>query len=355
MSDEPRIFDETLLADFANVSKSAYPEGSKTTDTAHNRWKLIEAPAGPGLYHGITRDGHTAGRIVVQRRDLRLGSSIHRGGHPVDLLVDQQRRKATDALQLVARLPKSQGFDLIFHTCNANAAPIYAQLSRFYPNYVARFELLPFGLPLRVRRPLAALARRDIPGMDALSAPWRWGAGLTTRMPARVRVTQEPPAPAALDALLDAFAAKAGLHSVRTADVLRWRFASGPLFRGDVAYLYERDRLTGYAATTMTAFDSVKVLALMDAVWDPSSQSTVAAIKRLALSRALDQGADLLFTLLNPKSPLAARLTGFPFLPLPQRLLKHPTPIFVVDIDRALAATAARDDAYILLTDLDYF
>ena len=87
----------------------------------------------------------------------------------------------------------------------------------------------------------------------------------------------------------------------------------------------------------------------------PSSQSTVAAIKRLALSRALDQGADLLFTLLNPKSPLAARLTGFPFLPLPQRLLKHPTPIFVVDIDRALAATAARDDAYILLTDLDYF
>ena len=57
----------------------------------------------------------------------------------------------------------------------------------------------------------------------------------------------------------------------------------------------------------------------------------------------------------NPQSPLARQFMGLQFLPLPEHLMKHPTPIFVIDVDRSLADTAARKDGYFPLTEHDYF
>jgi hypothetical protein len=91
-------------------------------------------------------------------------------------------------------------------------------------------------------------------------------------------------------------------------------------------------------------------------VVDPDEGAAgVRAIRRRALADALAAGCDILFAMFNPQSPLARRFIGFPFLPLPQRLMKHMTPIFVLDVDRSLADMAARSDGYFLLTDLDYF
>jgi hypothetical protein len=348
-------FDDAVLAGYLELSARHYGADSRSAHAAHARWKLQTPPAGPAMHFGLSREGAGIGRILLQRRDLRLGDRRLRAGYTVDFLVDTQQAKATDALKLVGSVPKAAGFDLVYQTYNERSAPLYEQIKRFFPNYVERFRLLPFGLPLRARRPLASLARLNLPGIDLLSMPWRMGLSAYAAT-SRIEATIEPPAEAEFAGLLDRFAGSIGLHSVRDPAVLRWRFAEGPFFNGRVVYLRRGGQLVGYYATTVTEFAGARFLALMDAVVDPDvNDAGVSSIKRQALADALAAGCDILFAMFNPQSPFARQFMGFPFLPLPQRLMKHPTPIFVVDVDRSLADTAARRDGYFLLTDLDYF
>jgi hypothetical protein len=348
-------FDDAVLAGYLELSARHYGAKSRSADEAHARWKLQTPPAGPAMHFSLSREGAGVGRILLQRRDLRIGDRRLRAGYTVDFLVDAQQAKATDALKLVGAVPKAAGFDLVYQTYNERSAPLYDQIKRFFPNYVERFRLLPFGLPLRARRPLASLAKLDLPGIDLLSAPWRLGLSAYAAT-SRIEATSEPPAEDEFARLLDRFAANVGLHSVRDPAVLRWRFNDGPFFNGRVVYLRHGGQLIGYYATTVTEFAGARFLAVMDAVVDPDvDDAGVSAIKRQVLADALAAGCDILFAMFNPQSPLARRFMGFPFLPLPERLMKHPTPIFVIDVDRSLADVAARRDGYFLLTDLDYF
>jgi hypothetical protein len=345
-------FDEAVLAGFLDLSARYYGADSRSAHAGHARWKLQAPPAGPAAHFSLERDGAGIGRILLQRRALRLGDRRFRAGYTVDFLVDPQHARATDALKLVGSVPRAAGFDLVFQTYNERSAPLYEQIRRFFPNYIERFRLLPYGLPLRARRPLAHLAKLDVPGIDLLTAPWRLGLSALAAT-ARIEAGVEPPAEAELTALLDRFANQVGLHSVRDAAVLRWRFAGGPFYNGRVVYLRHEGRLVGYYATTVTEFAGARFLALMDAV--AVDAAAVTAIKRHALADALAAGVDILFAMFNPQAPLGRRFIGFPFLPLPERLMKHPTPIFVLDVDRSLAEVASRADGYFLLTDLDYF
>lgn len=359
MSQSPRVvaspFNDELVARYLDLSARHYGAESASANAAHCRWKCLGSPAGPARYIGLMRGDEEVGRVVLQRRDLRYQQQRIRGGLSVDLLVDSKKAEATDALRLIFRLPRAETFDIVFHTYNENSSGIYNQVHRYFPNYVERFALLPYGLPLRARKALASLAKVDLPGIDILTAPWRAALGAFARTRA-VQTSQELPSPEELSGLLDRFAASVGLHSVRDPDVLRWRFAEGPLSHGAVNYLRLDGRLVGYYATTVTIFAGAKFLALMDAVVDPAVATTVvAAIKRLALADALAGRCDMLFAMFNPRSAIAAAFTGFPFLPLPERLMKHRTPIFVLDVDHAFADVAARDDGYFMLTDLDYF
>jgi len=348
-------FDDAVLAGYLELSTRHYGADSRSAHAGHARWKLQTPPAGPAMHFGLSREGAEIGRILLQRRDLRLGDRRLRAGYTVDFLVDAQQAKATDALKLVASVPKATGFDLVYQTYNERSAPLYEQIKRFFPNYVERFRLQPFGLPLRARRPLASLAKLNLPGIDLLSAPWRLGLSAFAAG-TRIEATPLPPAEAELAGLLDRFAGSVGLHSVRNSAVLRWRFADGPFFNGRVVYLRHGGQLVGYYATTVTEFAGARFLALMDAVVDPGVDDlVVTAIRRRALADALAAECDILFAMFNPQSPLGRRFIGFPFLPLPERLMKHPTPIFVIDVDRSLADVAARSDGYFLLTDLDYF
>jgi hypothetical protein len=348
-------FDASVIASYLDLSRRYYGPESRSADESHARWKLQGPPAGPAVHLSVVREDTSVGRILLQRRNFRFGSGRLRGANAVDFLVDSQQARATDALKLISQLPRAADFQFVYHTYNERSAPLYEQIKRFFPNYLERFRLLPYGLPLRARRPLAGLARIDLPGIDILTAPWRLvlSAAAST---GPIEATTETPPEAEFAALLDRFAAAVGLHSVRDPAVLRWRFADGPFLNGRVVYLHRNGVLVGYYATTVTEFAGAKFLALMDAVVDPPAGDTiVTAIKRRALADALAADCDVLFAMFNPQSPLARRFTGFPFLPLPQRLMKHPTPIFVIDIDHSLADVAARSDGYFLLTDLDYF
>jgi hypothetical protein len=348
-------FDESALAAYLELSTGHYGAASRSAHAEHSRWKLQDSPAGAAEQFVLSRGDEQIGRVLLQRRDLRCADRVFRAGYTVDFLVDAQKAKATDALKLISTIPRAKGFDFVYQTYNERSAPLYEQIRRFFPNYVERFALLPFGLPLRARRALAGLGGPNLPGIDHLTAPWRLLLK-ACRPPAGVQAGTDAPSRDELSALLDRFAGSVGLHSLRDADVLRWRFGTGPFFKGRVTYLRADGALVGYYATTTTEFSGVRFLALMDAVVDPRAAGpTVAAIKRLALAEALATNCDMLFTMLNPQAPLASRLVGFPFLPLPERLMKHRTPIFVIDIDRALGDIAARSDAYFLLTDLDYF
>jgi hypothetical protein len=348
-------FDAAAIADYLDLSRRHYGPESRSAHEDHTRWKLQGPPAGPAIHLRAIREDTCVGRILLQRREFRFGDTRLHAANAVDFLVDAERARATDALKLISRLPRTADFQLVYHTYNERSAPLYEQIKRFFPNYVERFRLLPFGLPLRAQRPLASLAGLNLPGIDLLSVPWRLGLSAYTTTH-RIEATTEPPVDAEFAGLLDRFAGNVGLHSARDPAVLRWRFSEGPLFNGRVVYLRRGGKLVGYYATTITEFAGARFLALMDAVVDPDlNDAGVSAIKRRALADALAAGCDILFAMFNPRSPLARRFIGFPFLPLPERLMKHPTPIFVIDVDRSLADVAARSDGYFLLTDLDYF
>jgi hypothetical protein len=359
VSQSPRIvacpFDEDILKRYLDLSARHYGAQSTSADAAYARWKCMAGPAGSARYIGIRRGDQEVGRLVLQRRDLRYRQQRLRGGISIDLLVDSRKAAPTDAVMLAFALPKAETFDIIYHTNNENSAPLGEKMHRLIPRYVSRFALRPYGLPLRARKALASLVGVDLPGIDLLTAPWRAGLGLVART-TEVEVSESAPSADELSGLLDRFASAVGLHSVRDADVLQWRFAEKPRDRGAVRYLRASGRLVGYYATMVTSFAGAKFLALMDAVVEPAlAGSIIPAIKRLALADALGQRCDMLFAMFNPRSAMAAAFTGFPFLPLPDRLMKHRTPIFVLDIDPAFADIAARDDGYFLLTDLDSF
>lgn len=347
--------DDAVLARYIELSAQHYGVASKSANPRHNGWKFQDSPAGLAVHFGLTRDGEDIGHILLQRRDLRYAERRFRGGFTADFLVNSEKAKATDALKLVAAVPRAAGFDFVYQTYNKNSAPLYEQIKRFIPNYVERFSLSPFGLPLRARRPLASIAKVDLPGIDYVTAPWRLVLS-AFKAPRGVQPSTEWPSEEELSRLLDRFAGSAGLHTFRDSEVLRWRFGEGTLFNGRLTFLRADGALVGYYATTITEFAGAKFMALMDAVVDPrTSKMASVAIKRLALVDALEAKADMLFAMFNPRSPVAKELMGFPFLPLPDRLMMHRTPIFVIDVDRTLADIAARDDGYFLLTDLDYF
>jgi hypothetical protein len=140
-------FDDAVLAGYLDLSARHYGADSRSAHAQHTRWKLQSAPAGPAMHFGLSREGAEIGRILLQRRDLRTGGRRLRAGYTVDFLVDAETAQATDALKLVASIPKAAGFDLVYQTCNERSAPLYEQIKRFFPNYIERFRLLPFGLP----------------------------------------------------------------------------------------------------------------------------------------------------------------------------------------------------------------
>jgi hypothetical protein len=293
---------------------------------------------------------------MLQPRPFRdAAGERHQAALVVDVVIAPGHRSALTLIQLLRAQMQAGDFELLIHTSNETSDPIYRKLLR----YPVAFELKAFGLPLRSGNAVRKLWGRSVPGIDVLTAAWRGGllaAAMAGRAAARLSVAEGLPPGEVFESIMAGFRRQVGPHFDRSLDFLRWRFSEGPLFSGTLATLRIGGTPRGYLAWRTLELEGMTFFVLMDV----ALSSPLRAGERWALwlelaRRAGAAGADLLFVMLNPGNPLLASLAGPPLLAIPDRLLPHPSPIFVHARSPALEPLRESRSTYLTLADIDYF
>jgi hypothetical protein len=321
----------------------------------HFWWKHGIGPAKPSYAVSLFESDHLVGRAMIQRRSLRLGHGhTLRGGLVFDLILAPAHRSAANFISLCRGQMKAPELDILVHTSNEVSDPLYRNLMRY--SIVCHLEA--YGLPVRSRRILRKLLGRSLPGFDLLTFPWR----LTLRVVAeafrklsQLEFRTDIPAATELHEVKTYLSSLGSPHFDRDPNFLRWRFLEGPLLKGQLVCLYKANQFCGYVASRRVGFEGIELLLLMDFAPARSLTRTERLAVRLELlARAVREGADVVLTMMNPYSKVAAEILGFPFIRLPDRFLPHQTPIYVRPL-RETDALHGLDSMYITLADIDYF
>ena len=118
--------------------------------------------------------------------------------------------------------------------------------------------------------------------------------------------------------LLDDFAGKFEISAVRNLQTLRWRFRDLPHRNYRILAAKEGDRIRGFAVMRPMAMKEFRSLALTDLVCDPEDKKTMRALLKAVHRAALEEGADLISTVLNPHSPFLKDMKRFGYIKTPE-------------------------------------
>jgi hypothetical protein len=349
------LFTADAIAAHTELARTTYSEAA-VLDRAHFRWKHLEGPCGASIAVNMHDGQMLVGRSLIQLRDFQIDpSKVVRAGVIFDLMLAPGYRSAQQFLALVRAQWSTDRVDLVLHTSNATSDPLYRMLLR----YPISFRMAAFGLPVRIKRILRKLLGWTVPGIDMLTAPWRWAlraAASLGRAATGIRFELGMPAEADLQSVVQRFRQVAGPHLRRDRAFLEWRFQNATLFKATIATVVRTDRVCGYVVWRKIELEGIEFLVLMDFVLDDDLTSLQRLVVRLELARrACEEGADILFVMANTKNKLAAQVCNLPLIRIPERYLPHPTPIFVHPKRDELAWLRQQEDMFLTLGDLDYF
>ncbi len=340
------LSDETAVLDLLTASMAGGPTGTRSRDFF--RWKHRDNPFGvsPGL---VATDGD---RIVGVRMFLRWrlahgGRTLHclravdTATHP-----DYLRRGIfkTLTLELLRQLEQDEQVDLIFNTPNAASRPGYLRMGWQEVGTVP-LQVAPLR-PLRFLRGVRGASHANASGTaDAVASSFKGPAARpeTPLGPARDAWKDEQQ----LANLLESLATPDRLHTRRTLDYLRWRYADAPGL--DYLCIPVRDggRLTGLGFARLRPRASLWELTLSDVLVADGDTRSAAAV----LSGARSSGADHVVVHASPGTEVRAVARRKGFLPVPGngiRLVANP---------RSAAATPALESSawQLALGDLEVF
>jgi hypothetical protein len=343
--------EEGSIESFRTLSAREY-QTPEQLDAAHLRWKHISNPFGRSIAVNAYEGQQLVGHVLLQPRELNVGNGVLHAAFMIDLLVHPDHRQGGGVfLGLMRALEEAHGFDLVCHSSNLLSDPLFQALS-----YPAPIKLSAYALPLGLLRsgePGAAVPR------IVLNVIWRQAVSVVTGMclaGGSLELRDDHPGADLHEEVCAAFRAEAGPHYARSTAFLKWRFTDAPLWRGTIKYLYSGSIYRGYLALSETVQSGRRFMVLSDAVFDPDvSDAELRRLRFLMVQQALADGYDALYTMVNPRHSLAARMIGFPLCRLPERLLPHPVPIYVRPFSERANGLAQRGDLYITLADLDYF
>ncbi len=210
--------EEVPLAEVLGLLRLALGEGPLGRSDAAFRWKHRESPFGPspGLA-AVAADGTLVGVRIFQRWRLSAGGSELAAARAVDTVTHPEWRRRGIfrrlTLDLAERL-RAEGTALIFNTPNPRSRAGYLAMGW------SSLGRVPLSIrPLRPGRIAAGLLRRRRTGPHP-EPP---------RPPAGTRPVAELVADPAAGALLAAaWSGEPRLHTPRTLDYLRWRYAAPP-------------------------------------------------------------------------------------------------------------------------------
>jgi len=344
------------LVDHIAVGSSEY-SSPEVVNPDHVAWKHLDNPYGPSVSVSLRKEsGELVGHSFLQPRMFCIGhGQVVSGATITDLVIVPAERIAA-ALIGMTRMAKSvECFDVVLHTSNHVSDVIYRKLFKF----PVACTLVASALPLRVANALAAHVPigwlRD--GLDILVAPWRWlvkGAAALSGTVGRISFGVEPAASVA-DEIFEDFKGHAGPHFERNTAFLDWRFREGPVFKGQLLWVWCRRQCLGYIAVRKVSINGFDVLVVLDSVLRrPLNKLESVSVQLLCAREAVQAHCDAVFCLANQGNDALRWWSEAPFIRIPDSYLPHPTPIFVHTKGRSVGKVFGAG-VFLTLADLDYF
>lgn len=349
------LFEQKLVAEHINVGASVY-SSPEVINADHIRWKHLDSPYGPSLSVSLRGDtGVLVGRSFIQARTFWVTPSAScRGATVTDLVIAPAERNAAALISMTRAIKAPAGVDVVVHTSNDSSDLIYRKLFKFQ----VVFSLVATGLPLRVASGLKPyFADPLIKVLEFLISPWRWvlhASGLFMESISGVGFAAEPTAHV-MNEVFDKHRQHVGAHFERDQRFLAWRFSEGPIFNGEVRWVWSRGECLGYLAFKQVTLGGLAVFVILDAVLKRRLTGKEAIALKFSIVRlGIQHSCDAVFSLVNIENSALKWLAGFPFFRIPDRHLPHATPIFIHASDE-YRALEKQSDLFFTLADLDYF
>lgn len=350
------FFDEKKLAEHIAVGASVY-SSAEVIDPNHFIWKHLQNPYGLSMSVSLRNPSEElVGRSFIQPRTFWVTPSKScRGATITDLVIMPAERNAASLISMTRAIKSPDGIDVVVHTSNDSSDLIYRKLFKF----PIAFTLAATGLPLRVSNVLKPhLANPTLrKSVELLVSPWRWLLRASAHVMGGVSNIKfaEEPSESVKSEIFEEYRHHAGAHFERSENFLKWRFSKGPLFNGEIKWVWSQGDCLGYLAFKQVTLSGLVVFVIMDMVLRrrPTKKEAI-AIKFLVVSLALDASCDAVFSLANIKCYALRWLKGFPFFGIPDSHLPHPTPIFI-HASNEYGSLEKQADLFFTLADLDYF
>jgi hypothetical protein len=344
------------LQEQISVAKSVY-SSLEVVDPAHIRWKHLTSPYGKSTCITLRNDkGILLGRSFLQPRKFWVKKDIsYHGAMVTDLVIDPQARNASALIDMTRAFKSPTGIKLVVHTSNEVSDPIYRNLFKF----PVACTLTALGLPLYFAKVLRPYLKnlRVLNVLDYLLTPWRWGLlGFSSafELASGVGFIARPQESEMLE-VFNGFKEISESHFERSLAFHRWRFGEGPIFNGEIKWIKSKGICIGCVVFKQVEFGELSTCVLLDIVMRRNlTRTEKIAIKLLVVKYAIRLTSDVLFTLANTDNPALKWLNGFPFIVIPDKLLPHPTPIFIHSSEE-IYPSPNHKNIYLTLADLDYF
>ena len=347
---------EKKISDFIKLSEVEYGNLETVTSLSHLKWKHLNSPFGASTAINLEDEGKTVGRIVLQPREFYVKGRIHKTAFVTDALVHPDyRRPISNFLTLMQSIRKVKDFSIIFHSSNEKTEGIYSKILKFS----CPFFLGGYGFPLRLSNLISgkgSLITLFLKAANIVYKPILHSALKFFLIFNKIKLSQEGPKNNIFDEFCRDKSLENGLLTLRDEATLNWRFKDAPLWSADILHLYKNNQYLGYVALRNLCLNDVNFSVIMDFIIDSKlSKVQTFFLRLLLMKKAISNGSDIIFSLLNPKSKLSKKFLGFPFVNVPDKLLPHSTPIFVHALDPDLISMEKELGLHITLADIDYF
>ena len=347
-------FTANNLEDFLALSHTEYGP-SAATNVDHIKWKHVASPLGASTYICLVANDKTVGRALLQPRLICTESGQFSTACVTDVLIDPEfRSPPTNFINLTEASGSISAFSSVYHTSSNRTDLLYRKLFRF----PKAFCLRGYGLPARLSGIFFKISGRRIDALDWLISPFRWLIGLAAVVGiavARLDVSVRLPDDDMLSQIFLKSLRNCGPMFARSEAFIKWRLIDAPLLTATVYCAERSGKFLGYVAIRRIELNGLTFLIIVDFLLDPD----LTLFDRLALRswlilQAIQSDVDALFTMINPRSRAARICVGFPLIRIPDKLLRHRTPIFVRSRGNESRFLETEASMHMTLADLDY-
>lgn len=341
------------LKSYKKFSRKYY-QNRETIDLEFLRWKFrVGTPAASQLVT-FSKKKDVVGRVVLSARQVAVNRNNFILTQVSDLLIDPNLRDPSCLLGLVSNYGALNS-DFIMHTSNSSSDDIYKKLFKF----PIAFMMKSYVVPITVSSLAAKFFELDFLARLLIPIDWMYQNFLVFVLRAVAMIGLKSHTTVGLmrvekDQFYEFF------HTVNPSQILRheaflkWRYQETPNAYEQVIVEYEN----GWALQAIfcvTTVEKKRVLVLMEVF----ANSRISLLMRCNLmkelmSLAIKRKVDLIYTIINPSNQYQNTVVGFPFLPVPDSVLPHSTPIYF-RCDASSVDITSVSSIYFSAGDLDYF